>query len=132
MRVLALTFGDEHQASSKYRVFQFVEPLAKLGIRLEPTPANSFKDWSEVRHYDAVLVQKKLFRSGKVRYLRRNTKRLIYDIDDAIWHPHGKEHSFFTNIRNRWRLQAERAREEHRRHLPEDEQSRRQCALDSR
>lgn len=106
MRVLALTFGDEHQASSKYRVFQFIEPLAKLGIHLEVTPANSFAQWSEVRRYDAVLVQKKLFRSSRVRYLRRNTGRLIYDIDDAIWHPHGKEHTLFTNLRNRWRLKA--------------------------
>lgn len=106
MRVLALTFGDEHQASSKYRVFQFIEPLAKLGIELEATPANSFAQWQDVRRYDTVLVQKKLFRSGKVRYLRRNTSRLIYDIDDAIWHPHGKEHTFFTNLRNRWRLKA--------------------------
>ena len=106
MRVLALTFGDEHQASSKYRVFQFIEPLAQLGIHIEPAPANSFKDWSKVRDYDVVLVQKRLFRSSKVRHLRRNTRRLIYDIDDAIWCPHGKEHSFFTNLRNRWRLKA--------------------------
>lgn len=106
MRLLALTFGDEHQASSKFRVFQFIEPLAKLGIHIEPTSANAFKDWSKVPEYDAVLVQKRLFRSSKVRYLRRNTRRLIYDIDDAIWHPHGIEHSFFTNLRNRWRLKA--------------------------
>ena len=106
VRVLALTFGDEHQASSKYRVFQFIEPLRQLGIEIEATPANSFTRWTAVKRYDAVLVQKKLFRSGKVRYLRGNTHRLIYDIDDAIWHPHGKEHSFFTNLRNRWRLKA--------------------------
>ena len=106
MRVLALTFGDEHQASSKYRVFQLIEPVAKLGIQIEPVPANVFKNWNEVRRYDAVLIQKKLFRSGRVRQLRRSTPHLIYDIDDAIWHPHGKEHSFFTNLRNRWRLKA--------------------------
>src|SRR5687767_3701277 len=106
MRVLALTFGDEQQASSKYRVFQFIEPLAKLGIHLEPTSANAFTHWSKVPEYDAVLVQKRLFRSSKVRHLRRNTRRLVYDIDDAIWHPHGKEHSFFTNLRNRWRLKT--------------------------
>src|SRR5256885_2407106 len=88
MRVLALTFGDEHQASSKYRVFQYVEPLAQLGIEVDAQPANSFNDWTRVREYDVVLVQKKLFRSGKVRYLRGNARRLVYDIDDAIWHPH--------------------------------------------
>jgi glycosyltransferase involved in cell wall biosynthesis len=106
MRVLALTFGNEHQASTKYRVLQYVEPLRQFGIEIEAIPANSFTDWAQVRSYDAVLVQKKLFRSGKVRYLRRNTPRLIYDIDDAIWYPHGKEHTFFTNLRNAWRLKA--------------------------
>lgn len=106
MRVLALTFGDEHQASSKYRVFQYIEPLRALGIAIEPTPANSFKAWHQIRDYDAVLVQKKLFASRKIKRLRRHTPRLIYDIDDAIWHPHGKEHSFFTNVRNAWRLRA--------------------------
>src|SRR5436190_4037997 len=106
MRVLALTFGDEHQASSKYRVFQYVERLAQLGIEVHARPANSFKDWTRVQEYDVALVQKKLFRSGKVRDLRRNSRRLIYDIDDAIWHPHGKEHTFFTNLRNAWRLKA--------------------------
>jgi glycosyltransferase involved in cell wall biosynthesis len=106
MRVLALTFGDEHQASSKYRVFQFIEPLGQLGIHIEPVPANSFTSWSDIGRYQAVLVQKKLFRSGRVRHLRRTAARLIYDIDDAIWHPHGNEHSFFTNLRNAWRLKA--------------------------
>lgn len=106
MRVLALTFGDEHQASSKYRVFQYIDLLRPLGIELQAFAANSFKDWAKVQEYDVVLAQKKLFCSGKVRFLRRNTRRLIYDIDDAIWHPHGKEHSFFTNLRNAWRLKA--------------------------
>lgn len=106
MRVLALTFGDEQQASSKYRVFQYIAPLRELGITLEPTPANAFQDWQKVPGYDAVLVQKKLFSSGRVKALRRLTPRLIYDVDDAIWHPHGKEHSFFTNLRTAWRLKA--------------------------
>ena len=106
MRVLALTFGDEQQASSKYRVFQYVDLLRELGIVVDATPANSFQDWHKVPEYDAVLVQKKLFASGKVKRLRRQTPRLIYDVDDAIWHPHGKEHSYFTNLRNTWRLKA--------------------------
>jgi len=106
MRVLALTFGDEQQASSKYRVYQYIEPLAQLGIQLEPVSANTFKDWGHIEQYDVVVVQKKLFRSGQVRYLRRHAKRLVYDVDDAIWHPHGKEHTFFTNLRTTWRLKA--------------------------
>ena len=106
MRVLALTFGDANLASSKYRVHQYIEPLRALGIRVEAVPASSFSAWRDVSTYDAVLVQKKLFDLGKVRRLRKLARRLVYDVDDAIWHPHGKPHSWLTNLRTGMRLKA--------------------------
>ena len=106
MRVLALTFGDAHLASSKYRIYQYVEPLRALGIELQPTLATDFSNWGTIPGYDAVIVQKKLFAVGKVRRLRKLARRLIYDVDDAIWHPHGKAHSWLTNLRTRMRLRA--------------------------
>jgi glycosyltransferase involved in cell wall biosynthesis len=106
MRLLALTFGDANQASSKYRVYQYIEPARALNINIEPRLATGFADWSALAQYEAVLVQKKLFSVGLVKRLRKLTKRLIYDVDDAIWHPHGKPHSFLTNLRTRMRLKA--------------------------
>jgi glycosyltransferase involved in cell wall biosynthesis len=106
MRVLALTFGDANQASSKYRLYQYIEPLQAFGISVEPQLASGFADWPSIASYDAILVQKKLFSVGTVKRLRHLAKRLIYEVDDAIWHPHGKPHSFITNFRTRLRLKA--------------------------
>jgi glycosyltransferase involved in cell wall biosynthesis len=106
MRVLALTFGDQHQGSSQYRVYQFIKPLRGRGIDLTASPAFTFSAWDSVPDYDAILVQKKLVRSGVVHGLRRRARRLIYDVDDAIWEPHGKRHFWLTTWRTWWRLRA--------------------------
>lgn len=106
MRVLALCFGDASCASSFYRITQYVNPLRELGVTLETIPANSFQDWSTISDYDTVVVQKKLFPLGKLRQLRRFARRVIYDIDDAIWHPHGRSHHWLTRLRTNWRLQG--------------------------
>jgi glycosyltransferase involved in cell wall biosynthesis len=106
MRVLCLTFGDYSQASTFYRVHQYIAPLALKGIHLEPVPARKFDRWNDVPNYDAVLLQKALLRTGTLRKLRRLSRRLLYDVDDAIWHPHAKKHFFLTNLRQRLRLKT--------------------------
>ena len=106
MRVLALTIGDASQASSYYRIYQYAEPLRERGIQLEIRPVRDFEGWSTLRRYDGIIVQKKLLSLGKVRRLRRRTKCLIYDVDDAIWHPHGKRHFWLTTLRVHLRLKA--------------------------
>lgn len=103
-RVLALTFGDESQASSFFRVHQYAQPLARVGIQVETHPARAFASWQSVSSYDVVLVQKSLPRLGVLRHLRRLSRRLVYDIDDAVWHPHGRKHFFLTNLRQNLRL----------------------------
>ena len=105
-RVLALTFGDELQASTSFRVHQYIKALAPLGIAVEPIPARQFEKWEGVPSYDAVLLQKSLLPQDKARRLRRLARRLVYDIDDAIWQPHGRKHFFFTNLRQHLRLKT--------------------------
>lgn len=104
MRILALTFGDVECASSYYRIYQFIEPLKELGIFIEAYPANSFENWDSLSEYEAVIVQKKLFSTGKARLIKSRSRKLIYDIDDAIWEPHGKKHHWFTQWRTNRRL----------------------------
>jgi hypothetical protein len=106
MRVLALTFGECSQGSTLYRVHQYQAPLEREGIRLELVPAARFTAWSSLNDYDAVLVQKRLFNLSRVRQLRARARRLVYDIDDALWEPHGRPHAFFTRWRTRLRLRA--------------------------
>lgn len=104
MRILALTFGTESAASSLYRVYQYAEPLARLGIRLDIHPADQYERWNSLKEYDAVLIQKKLFRASRLRFIRSQARKLIYDTDDAIWEPHDLPHHWFTRWRTRRRL----------------------------
>jgi glycosyltransferase involved in cell wall biosynthesis len=104
IRVLALTFGDETTASSYYRIFQYIQPLREHGIHLQPTSATGFSSWDEAAAADCVIVQKKLLKRTALTRLRRTAKRLVYDVDDAIWHPHRRPHSWLTNWRTRLRL----------------------------
>lgn len=106
MNVFALTFGDESCASSQYRIFQYREELARRGIELEAQPANEFSDWRALGDYDAVIIQKRLFSGRVIRRLRRGARRLVYDVDDAIWLPHGRSHHPFTRWRTERRLKA--------------------------
>lgn len=106
MRVFALTFGGADYASSYYRVVQYQKPLQSHGIDLDFCPVKSF-DWRRsLLDFDAVLLQKKLLPVSKVRWLHRNSKRLIYDTDDAIWHAQKGSHHWWTTWRMRRRLKA--------------------------
>ena len=104
MRVLCLTFGDATQASTFYRIHQYIPLLAKKGIQVEPIPARAFEAWDTLSRYDCVLLQKALLPRAKLRRLRSDSRRLLYDVDDAIWHPHDKKHFFLTNLRQNLRL----------------------------
>lgn len=106
MRALALTFGPESCASSHYRIFQYRELWAKAGIELISCPANEFSDWKILGDFDLVIVQKRLFRRSIVRRLKANSRRLVYDVDDAVWLPHGKPHHPYTRWRTMRRLGA--------------------------
>lgn len=106
MRYLSLNFGDENCASSHYRIHTYVPRLLDHGIEVECRTANEFKGWNDLKDYDGVVVQKKLFSIGRVRSIRRSTKRLVYDIDDAIWLPHRRPHHWWTRWRTSLRLQA--------------------------
>jgi glycosyltransferase involved in cell wall biosynthesis len=106
MKVLALTFGDDTCASSQYRIFQYRETLAQQGISLETQVANSFEDWDSLGAFDVVIVQKRLFGGRIVRRLRRRSRRLVYDVDDAVWLPHDEPHHWFTQWRVQRRLES--------------------------
>ena len=101
MKILSLNFGNHGGASSQYRVLQYIPWLEKHGIEVHPVPASEFHRRIPIETYDAVLIQKRLFSTIKLREIRRRARRLIYDTDDAIWHSHGKPHHWLT----RWRTE---------------------------
>lgn len=106
MRVFALTFGGADYASSFYRVVQFQKPLRDYGIELEICPIKSFAWRGSLMEYDLVLLQKKLVPRRKLGWLLRNSRKLVFDTDDAIWHAQKGAHHWWTNWRTRGRLRA--------------------------
>jgi len=106
MKILVLPFGDAACASTHYRVIQYLEMLKADGIECDIAAPGSMPAPAIIADYDAVLVQKKLFSTSQVRMLRSRAKRLVFDIDDATWHPHGRKHSWMTRWRTNRRLKT--------------------------
>lgn len=106
MKLLVLPFGDAACASTHYRVLQYLDMLKKDGIECEVLAPGKMPSPAVIAESDTVLVQKKLFPAHQVRTLRKHAKRLLFDIDDATWHPHGRKHSWWTRWRTNRRLQS--------------------------
>ena len=104
MRYLSLNFGDEHCASAWFRIHAFRPALQALGMEVEAVAADTFTRWDELGDYDGVIVQKKLLSGARVRAVRRRARRLVFDIDDAIWQPQRRAHYWFTRLRTNFRL----------------------------
>jgi glycosyltransferase involved in cell wall biosynthesis len=106
MRVFALTFGGRETASTHYRILQYIEPLRAHGVTLDFQPADDLKNPATLGGYDVVILQKKLLGGRKRAGIFGAARRLVYDVDDAIWHPHGKPHAWLTRWRTERRLKA--------------------------
>lgn len=106
MKILVLPFGDAACASTHYRVVQYLEMLKADGIECDISAPGVMPAPAMIAGYDVVLVQKKLFSTSRVRTLRSHAKRLVFDIDDATWHPQGRKHGWWTRWRTHRRLQS--------------------------
>jgi glycosyltransferase involved in cell wall biosynthesis len=115
VKVLFLTKYPVEGASSRYRVYQYVPELERLGIectvsslldselyRISFARGNTLrKAWGLLRaslkrlwllrrwsHYDVIYMQRELFSFGPPwveRWLRHRGARLIFDYDDALF-----------------------------------------------
>lgn len=106
MKWLALTFGDASCASTHFRVIQYVPMLRQMGIELECKPAAQMDAIMSLEGYDGILLQKKLLSGSRRRRIANSGLPVIFDIDDATWHPLEKKHSFITRWRTNRRLAA--------------------------
>ncbi|MGD9128828.1 MAG: glycosyltransferase family 4 protein [Planctomycetia bacterium] len=88
-RVIAITEGPNH-VCARYRIVPFGWALAERGWELTVEPIQKslprrLAQIAAVRHFDAVILQRKLLPIWQLLLLRRAAKRLIYDIDDALF-----------------------------------------------
>lgn len=90
MKLLALVEGNDH-VCYRYRVAAFADALAERGAMLEAVPLargtlRRLKQLRRASAADVVLLQRKLLPLGQLYLLRRWSKRLIFDCDDAVYH----------------------------------------------
>lgn len=90
MKVLALTEGPNH-VCYRYRIEAFAGALAELGWTLESLPLapNTFDRSPQLREAasaDVVILQRKLLPLWQLHMLRRLSRLLVYDFDDALFH----------------------------------------------
>src|SRR5690606_26212510 len=73
----------------RFRIGQMLPFFAQRGhtFTVEVLPKGPLRRWRFFRRlaaYDAVVVQQRLFSGIDLACLRRNSRRLIYDLDDAV------------------------------------------------
>lgn len=88
MKILFL-IRDTHSSSARLRVEQYLPYIKNAGIsaRIEdisPGIRRRFILFTSARNFDLVFLQKKLLQKWQLEYLRRFSKKLIFDFDDAI------------------------------------------------
>jgi len=90
--------------STRVRVANLIEPLAHHGIQVElQILPNSFRErrqlFQKISDYGVVVLQKKLLSPLSYFLLRRSSKVLVYDFDDAVF---VRDAFGFDNAAKRW------------------------------
>ena len=108
MRIICLTTRRD-RPSTRYRWLQYLPYLAALGMKTElAVIPKGIKRWRVLRSagkFDAVFIQKKLLSRIEQSYIRRKTRVIIYDFDDAIMYT-PKRHGMNTRRYKRFRYMS--------------------------
>jgi hypothetical protein len=89
MKLVALIEKPGH-VCYRYRVRPYQAVLAKHGIHVDVQPI-ARSPWQRLRQFvrlktaHGVLLQRKLFAPWEIFWLRRHSRVLIYDVDDAVF-----------------------------------------------
>ncbi|MCK4744156.1 MAG: glycosyltransferase family 4 protein [Sulfuriflexus sp.] len=107
MKALVIISRDQDKASTRFRFVQYEELLAERGITLEYVRRDAIDAdvLARIPSYDILINQKCLMKKSLARKVIAASKRIIFDMDDAIWTRPGRDHSWFTAWRVKSRLQ---------------------------
>lgn len=89
-------------ASSRYRVYQFLEPLSRLGFECSYLEAPEKNPWKRLLYLPKLLnlaanhqvlyVQKRVFPNWVLNTILRINANLVFDMDDAIYLQSQRKH----------------------------------------
>lgn len=104
MKALVIISRDRDKASTRFRFVQYEKMLAERGISLDYVRRDAIDKAVLLRipDYDVVINQKCLMKKSLAAKVIAASKRLVFDMDDAIWTRPGRAHSWFTA----WRVKA--------------------------
>src|SRR5918998_2088237 len=88
MKALALVDAPDH-VCCRYRIRAFEPALAGAGwsLTVEGLASGLLARSAQLRRasaFDAVILQRKLLPAWQLHLLRRSSRRLIFDVDDAV------------------------------------------------
>jgi hypothetical protein len=99
MKALALVEAPDH-VCCRYRIRPFQEALAVAGwsLAVEGLARGGIaraRQLRGARRFDAAILQRKLLSGWEAEVLRRSSRRLVFDLDDAVfwrdsYHPRGQ------------------------------------------
>lgn len=107
MRVLALVEAHDG-ASAQLRVVRWLPWLAERGVdvALEEIVRSGPRRWLQLgraARFDAVWLQRRLLQPWESAWLRRCSRRLVVDLDDAVWR---RDRAPFRSRGRSWRARA--------------------------
>jgi len=90
--------------SARYRVLQFIPSFNNNGIETEvfvipQSHWDRIKLFRKLKNFDIVFLQKKIFHLLEFTILRRQSRLLVYDFDDAVMYHDPKKKNKFSQIR---------------------------------
>ena len=99
MKALALVDSADH-VCARYRIGAFEAALNRAGVALQieglaPGGPSRLRQLARARSADAVILQRKLLGPAEFALLRRSARRLVFELDDAVflrdsYHPRGE------------------------------------------
>lgn len=101
MHLLAIVSRDLEKGSTKYRLAQYLDFLEAKDVRVDFVRRNEIDATilERVRRADLVFNQKCLLRYSLAKKIIANSRRVIFDFDDAIYTRPGKPFSLFTRLK---------------------------------
>ncbi len=106
MKALVIISRDQDKASTRFRFVQYESLLAAEGITLEYIRRDAIdaKVLARIPDYDVLINQKCLMKKSLANKVIAASRRIIFDMDDAIWTRPGRNHSWLTAWRVKSRL----------------------------
>ena len=104
MKALVIISRDRDKASTRFRFVQYEAMLSERGISFDYVRRDAIDKavLQRIPDYDVVINQKCLMKKRLAAKVIAASKRLVFDMDDAIWTRAGRGHSWFTA----WRVKA--------------------------